>query len=114
LLVVPIATCFIRADLLDRPAVDEIVSLWSEEAGVGAGEMTVNVIAQTGQSGKRYAVMAQLHLPSLWSADDVVRLELGLARALSRGFGVDPADVQVMTSIVASGHVVEAGEVQEW
>lgn len=110
----PIANCFVSDTDLSRCDLDDVVRLWSEQAGIAADEMTVNVVATDGQGGRRYRVMAHLDLPSLWSEADVARLQLGLARALSRGLGVELAEVHVITSIVSSGHVVEAGEIQEW
>jgi hypothetical protein len=58
--------------------------------------------------------MAFLYLPSLWSSEQVRVLQTELARALGRGFGLAPAEVQVITSIVESGQVVEGGETQDW
>jgi hypothetical protein len=50
----------------------------------------------------------------LWSSEQVRQLQVGLARALGRSFAVAPAEVQVITSIVESGQVVEGGETQDW
>jgi hypothetical protein len=44
----------------------------------------------------------------------VRRLQVGLASALGRGFAVAPAEVQVITSIVEWGRVVEDGKTQDW
>jgi hypothetical protein len=111
---VPIANCFVHDDVPPELEIDALTTLWSEEAGVGSEQMTINVIASTRQTGAAYRVMAFLYLPSLWSSEQVRQLQGGLARALGRGFGVAPAEVQVITSIVESGHVVEAGETQTW
>lgn len=66
------------------------------------------------QGGKRYAAMAWLYLPSLWTDEDVVALSEGLAAALADALDVEPTCVQVLTSIVPSGRVVDAGEVVHW
>ena len=58
--------------------------------------------------------MAFIHLPSLRTSEQVGRLQVGLARALARGFAVAPGEVLVVTSIIESGHVVEGGETQAW
>jgi hypothetical protein len=111
---VPIANCFVHDDVPPGLEIDALTALWSEESGVGSGQMTINVIAGTRQTGAPYRVMAFLYLPSLWSSEQLRQLQVGLARALGRGFAVAPAEVQVITSIVESGHVVEAGETQNW
>lgn len=97
----------------EEPDAHAIVAAWSERAGVDADEMTVNVV-HAGQGGKRYAVMAWLYLPSLWSEEDVAALGEGLAAALADVADVQPSAVQVLTSIVTSGSVVEAGETLRW
>ena len=106
----PIANCFIDAPPDDPEA---IVRAWSDRSGIAADEMTVNVVHMR-QGGKRYAVMAWLYLPSLWSEEDVVMLSEGLAAALADVFHVQLSGVQVLTSVVTSGSVVEAGETLRW
>ena len=110
----PIANCFIRGGIPLELEIDGLTALWSEESGVDSEQMTINVVANARQTGAPYLVMAFLYLPSLWSSKQVRRLQVGLARALSRGFVVAPAEVQVITSLVESGHVVEDGETQDW
>jgi hypothetical protein len=111
---VPIANCFVHDELHAEPGSDALTALWSEESGIGSEQMTINMIAGTRQYGAPYRVMAFLYLPSLWSSEQVRELQTGLARALGRGFGVAPAEIQVITSIVESGRVVEGGETQDW
>ena len=108
----PIATCFTSADRPDLDP-DEIVDEWARRSGIASGEMTVNVVSAA-QGGEPYAVMAWLYLPSLWSREDVTALGEGLAAALAATFGIEPADVQVITSIVQPGFVVEAGQTLRW
>jgi hypothetical protein len=44
--------------------------------------------------------MAFIYLPSLRTSEQVGRLQVGLARALARGFAVAPGEVLVVTSII--------------
>ena len=110
----PIANCFVSDDLPLEPGIDDLTAFWSEESGVASEHMTINLIAGTRQTGAPYRVTAFLYLPSLWSSEQVRRLQVGLARALGRSFAVPPAEVQVITTIVESGRVVEGGETQDW
>jgi hypothetical protein len=109
---VPLANCYVATTpgALDP---DAVVEAWSRHSRVTAEEMTLNV-AYVQQGGKRYAVIAWLYLPSLWSQSDVVALSEGLAAALVEVMEVEPSAVQVVTSIVASGSVVEAGKTVAW
>jgi hypothetical protein len=59
-------------------------------------------------------VMAWLYLPSIWPDDAVAALSEGLAAALAGAFFVELSSVQVVTSIVPSGLVVEDGETVHW
>ena len=110
----PIANCFLRDGVTTGTEIQRLTRLWAEESGISDEHMTINVIAGTLQNGAGYRVMAFLYLPSLWSSEDVRRLQVGLATALAKGFEVDAVEVQVITLIVESGHVVENGETQEW
>lgn len=110
----PIANCFIQDELPPELEIDALTALWSEESGVASEHMTINLIAGTRQAGAPYRAMAFLYLPTLWSSEQRRQLQVGLARALARGFAVTPSQVQIITSIVGSGHVVEDGETQDW
>lgn len=104
----PIASCH----LLSMPEgldPSEIVAAWSRHSGIEPDEMTLDLVAVQ-RGGKRYAAIAWLYLPSLWPEDAVVALSRGLAEALD----VEPSAVQVLTSILTSGRVVEAGEIVHW
>ena len=108
----PIANCiFVSAS--DDPDAQAIVNGWSAQSGIAADEMTINVL-HARQGGKPYAVMAWLYVPSLWSDDDVVALGEGLAAALADVVHVPSSSVLVLTSIVTSGLVVEAGASLHW
>ena len=108
----PIVNCFLAPDA-EEPDAQAIVAAWSQRSGIAADEMTVNVV-RAQQGGKGYEVMAWLYLPSLWPEEDVAALGEGLAVALADVVHVRPSEVQVVTSIVTSGLVVEAGETLRW
>jgi hypothetical protein len=108
----PIANCFL-AQASEQPDAQAIVAAWSQRSGIDADEMTVKVV-DAQQGGKAYAVMAWLYLPSLWPEEDVVALGEGLAAALADVLHVDASAVQVLTSIVNSGLVVDGGETLRW
>lgn len=108
----PIANCFASEVPEDLDA-DAIVGAWSNHSGITSDQMSVNVVPVQ-QGGKRYAVMAWLYLPSLWSDDDVTRLGEGLAAALVETFGVEPSAAQVVASIVPSGSVIDDGRRLQW
>jgi phenylpyruvate tautomerase PptA (4-oxalocrotonate tautomerase family) len=108
----PIANCFLtRAS--EKSDAAAIVAAWSQRSGIDADEMTVNLV-DVEQGGKAYEVMAWLYLPSLWSDADVAALGEGLAAALADVLHVDASAVQVLTSVVPPGRVVEAGETLHW
>jgi hypothetical protein len=109
---VPIANCLV-ASVPDELDTSQLVAAWSNRSGVDPDEMTINLL-EARQAGKPYAVMAWLYLPSIWSGDAVAALSEGLAAALADAFALDPSAVQVVTSIVASGLVVEDGEAVYW
>lgn len=107
----PVANCVVADDRAPDPAA--VVRLWSRAAGIGADEMTVNLVHAT-QGGRRYTAMAQLLLPSVWRGDDIERLSVGLARALAEATGAEPSAVQVITTVLTSGSVVEGGRIVHW
>ena len=95
----PIANCFF-VSAKREPDAETIVAAWSERSGIDADEMTVNVV-HADQGGKRYAVMAWLYLPSLWSDEARVALSEGLAAALA----------SVSRPLVTPGHAAAVGGV---
>jgi hypothetical protein len=109
----PIANCFVRDDGSTALDPEAVIRAWVAASGIETDEMTVNVSAVE-QGGKAYAVMAWLYLPSLWSGDDVIALSEGLASALASGAEVESSAVQVITTTVESGAVVESGEIMRW
>jgi hypothetical protein len=108
----PIANCLV-ASVPDDLDTSDVVAAWSNRSGIDSGEMTINLL-EAHQAGKPYAVMAWLYLPSIWPDDAVAALSQGLAAALADAFVVELSSVQVVTSIVASGLVVEDGETVHW
>lgn len=91
-----------------------VVHLWSAASSKDADEMTVNLIEISQQFGKQYKIMADLLLPSAWSAADISWLQLGLAKALSTYFCISIDEIIVLTHIVESGRVVESGQEVRW
>ena len=110
----PIANCFVPDEVPAGFESGALTALWSEESGMAGERMTINVIAGIRQYGAPCRVMAFLYLPSLWSSEQARQLQTGLARALGRGFDAALEDIQVITSIVEPGKVVEGGETQHW
>jgi hypothetical protein len=108
----PIANCHVlsMAEGLDP---SEIVAAWSRRSGIEPNEMTLDLVAVQ-RGGKRYAAIAWLYLPSLWPEEAVAALSTGLAAALAEALQVESSSVQVLTSILTSGMVVEAGEIVDW
>ena len=108
----PIANCFFASAPHELDA-ETIVLAWSARSGIEADQMTINVVHGQ-QAGNRYEVIAWLYLPSLCSEPEVVALSEGLAAALEDALHVPSRAVQVLTSIITSGLVVEAGRTLRW
>jgi hypothetical protein len=108
----PIASCHVLSmpDGLDP---SDIVEAWSRHSEIEPDEMTLDLVAVE-QGGKRYRAIAWLYLPSLWPDEAVAALATGLAAALAEALDVESSSVQVLTSILTSGSVVEAGEIMHW
>ncbi|WP_372883138.1 hypothetical protein [Psychromonas sp.] len=111
----PIANCRVVADCKRNSGeLTELIELWSVASGKASDEMTVNLLEVSRQFGKQYKIMADLLLPSVWSATDISLLQLGLAGALSRYFAIAIDEIIVITHIIESGRVVESGEEVSW
>ena len=108
----PLAICHVPEGV--EVDADRVVRAWSAHSGVEPTNMTVTVVRAAAQGGAPAPVLVTLALPSLWSAAEVDRLQLGLAAALAGVLARPPGDVTVVTSVVAPGHVVEDGTVQRW
>lgn len=113
----PIANCFISSEHhTQADNTKDLIRLWGEYSGIqqAEGEMTVNILSGYSQFGKKYAAMATLLLPSIWSKDDISALQQGLAHAISDYYLFTLDQVFVTTSIVGSGFVVENGREVKW
>jgi len=108
----PIANCIVTKDC--QPDSSNLIELWASESGQSSEHMTVNIISSTQQFGNRYAIMATLWLPSIWSIADISYLQSGLAKALAMYFNLAPSEIHVITQIVNSGMVVEKGQEIQW
>ena len=108
----PIVNCVITQECVPRSG--NLIELWASESGMSPEHMTVNIITSSEQLGNKYKIMANLHLPSMWSASDISRLQLSLAKSLSHYFAVAISEVHVITNIVTSSRVVESGQEIKW
>lgn len=111
----PIAHCLVSKNVFSTAADSApLIALWAELAGVSSDEMTINLIQIDEQVGKPYDVMVTLYLPSLWPAPEIEKIQVGLAKALSQYFSLEPSRIHIITQILESGTVVENGEVIQW
>ncbi len=111
----PIANCFVTRSAFQKASSPKnLISLWANESGKSADQMTINIIEIAEQLGRAYAVVANLYLPSLWSKQDLDLLQTGLAKALTNYFNIGINDVHIITHTVESGTVVENGVIVEW
>lgn len=108
----PIANCIVTPDC--QQSSGNLVELWASESGNSSDHMTVNIITSNQQLGNQYSVMANLLLPSIWTASDISAIQTGLARALAKSFNVALTQVHIVTNIVSSGLVVEEGQEMKW
>jgi len=108
----PIANCFLDTG---HRALDayRVIQQWSDASGISRDEMTLNIV-NAAQVGSPYAVMAWLYLPSMWSIDDITSLQEGLASSLADATEVTLDQVQIITTIVPSGLVVDGGKSLSW
>ena len=108
----PIANCIVAPHCPQGSG--ELLEHWSAESGLSSEHMTVNLMTSHHQCGQSYSVMAVLLLPSAWSASHISALQTGLSRALAIYFDVALPEVHVVTTIIDSGMVVEAGQEVTW
>lgn len=108
----PIANCIVTPEC--QASEYKLIDCWASESGQSPEHMTVNITTSTNQFGNKYAAMATLFLPSLWSDSAISALQIGLAKALAKTYSLSLNDVIVMTNIVESGFVVESGKVEKW
>ena len=80
----PIANCIVTPESYRKIENSTgLIETWAEESGISSEHITLNIVVSSAQFGNSYGVMANLYLPSLWSAQDVSSIQSGLAR----GFG---------------------------
>ena len=108
----PIANCILKNE--QEESAEDVVDLWADFAAIDKSEITVNFLIATQQLGKKYDAMATIYLPSAWSREKAVSIQLGLARALSQSLKLPASSIHTILTIVESGHVVEDGEVVRW
>lgn len=108
----PIANCIVTSDC--EESTSNLIELWASESGQSSEHMTINLMVSNRQLGNKYAVMATLFLPSMWSSSDISLLQLGLAKALATHFKLALSEVHVITNIVNAGLVVESGQEIKW
>lgn len=110
----PIATCFLRRKPAETIDLQGMADKWAREIGVAIEDVCLTFVPYHGQGGQQYEALVNLYLPSLWSADQVGKIQLGLLEVLTDHFGFQSKDVFIITSIVQSGHVVENGKIVKW
>lgn len=112
----PIANCILSPTVRQKNATGRagLIDLWAQHSGQTSAEMTITVLSGEQQFGKSYAATCSLHLPTLLSSEAVTSLQLGLSRAISDYYDLEPSEVIVMTSIIESGNVVEGGNEIKW
>ena len=111
----PIANCIITSKCqLNLDQSKNLIEIWANESKISPEQMTVNIVVSNEQHGKKYNIMANLLLASMWSYNDISSLQVGLAKALAQFFNVSLKSIHVTTSIINSGMVVEDGNVIEW
>lgn len=108
----PIANCFVAPDCPQGSG--NIIEFWAKESAQSSEHMTVNFIPSNQQLGDQYFVMATLLLPSMWSSSNISSIQTGLSKALAQYFNIAVDQVHVVTSIINSGMVVEAGQEIKW
>lgn len=108
----PIANCIITPGCIDGSG--NLIELWAGESNLSSDHMTINIITSSNQTGNKYKVMANLALPSIWSASDISALQIGLAKALALYYSLALNEIHVITTTVSSGFVVETGREITW
>lgn len=71
----PIAICYTKDTKLDKKKIDSFVSQWAENIGVHISDVSLTILQNSVQSGQQYDVLCNLHLPSLWSAENIENIQ---------------------------------------
>jgi hypothetical protein len=107
----PIANCFCKKRKLSIKKMENMVNEWANIVGVDKKDICINMIKEYSQLGQKYPVLVNLYLPTLWSANDIKGIQLGLLKVLSKYLEVKENEIFIMTSLIQSEHVVENGHI---
>jgi hypothetical protein len=110
----PIATCFIKDKKITNQQWDALAGKWAHEIGVDLKDICLTVITDYKQSGQSYDALVQLSLPTLWSKEEVKKIQLVLLKLLTDLLNAPPGKIFILTSVIQSEHVVENGEIVKW
>lgn len=110
----PIANCFIKRKDIPETLLDTMVREWGMRIGVAEKDICLNFISGFVQAGRSYEVMVNLFLPNLWAEQDIRNIQQSLLDILSGSLHLKKEDIFIMTSVIASGHVVENGQIITW
>ena len=110
----PIATCYLSDKIIGTPDFKSLIIEWAGLIGVEEKDITLNIIRDFEQYGKKYEVMVNLFLPSLWDGEKIEIIQKSLVQLLSKYVSVQSQDIFIMTSIIQSGHVVSNGKIEKW
>ena len=81
---VPIANCFYKKRKLSIKKMENMVNEWANIVGVDKKDICINIIREYSQLGQKYPALVNLYLPTLWSPNDIKRIQLGLLKVCSK------------------------------
>ncbi len=110
----PIANCYIHKEISGNADFQQVVAEWAENLQISETDISLNVITDFKQFGQQYSVMVNLFLPSLWSEEDIEKIQLSLSELLQKHLKIDSDQIFLMTTIIESGHVLSEGKVERW
>lgn len=109
----PIATCFLK-NRIENNTLNKIASEWGKSIEVDSKDICINYIQNFNQAGQQYDALVNLYLPSLWSDNDIEKIQNELLNMLVKHLHITHDRVFIITSIIKSGHVVENGDIITW
>lgn len=109
----PVAVCYCKT-LISTDDLEKIVDDWAELTGVSREEVSITIVNDFIRAGKQYSVVANLFLPSLWKKNEVIMIEKGFLKLLSKYMQIKKEEVFIMTIILPSQHVIDNGDVVSW
>ncbi|MTI30747.1 hypothetical protein [Xanthovirga aplysinae] len=110
----PIANCFIKDNKLNQEKLHELAIEWAKMIQVAVNDICITTTSNFMQGGQQYEVMVNLFLPSLWSQDDIKKIQSSLLGLLVKYLEIKSSEIFIITSIIESGHVIENGEIIDW